>query len=1454
MTKTFTINILLPLLILFCTTTLSAQALWKGNGDGTSWNDAANWKDGAVPTAGALVEFADTSTITGIADAIPTQIKIKGGALVTLDLDITVGTGAEHAILITSGSQLILGTSGSNKTITLSPQIEKHGISIGASTENSSITIASGTTLNITQANAGFNIVSPSATFTNNGTVNFTGGKNGLKLAGIGSNNGTMNIGAITGKGIQMIGGTFVNNPTGTVTATEPGDDGIEVVGGSSFTNHGNINTTAKAGALGGNNGIAVGTTDQAGSFFNMATGIIIANGGVDSIARPINVLEMGTFNNSGNIICAGGNAASRIYTKGNVTNEVTGVMDMTDGKLNVNAGTFTNNGLIKSVRTGAGASVAEGATIINNGFYDYANGSFSGGSGTIQDNGLAANTSFDANGACTIDLANIATEWFDGGTSLGRSSADGVLSISQGTTFSANPVTLTTSIPGVAIIITNFCQEEVVEPMEPVSYTWDAGGNGTSWEDAANWDSDKVPPAGALVNFNGTATVSGTATNSPAQIKVKSGEITLNLDLSIGGDTIQSLVLLANTQVTIGDNRTINFAPDVAEHSINIGGAAENAQLIIGNGAVLNLQQGKNGINQVNPSAIITNNGTINISAGISLGMRLSGNLTNNGIINVAENTPKSIIVNGGTLANTGTITATKPGDDGIDIFGGGSVTNSGILNVIAKNGASGSNNGVSIGSAETTGTLTNMASGVIIASGGVDSTSRAIFVQAMGVLSNHGSITLSGGNASSRLYTAGSTTNQIGGVIDATDGKINVNTGTLSNYGLIKSVRASGSGISTGAGTTVFNFGFFDYANNNNFASGQGTIEDKGANVNATIDARGSCTADIAEAAYEWFDGTTSLGLATSEGFLSVAEGTITANPVALTTSIEGVIINIADFCMQEPVDTMPTDTSPTVISVYKWDGNGDGTSWNDAINWDNDIVPPTGALVELVGAGTITGTTANNPAQIKVRSGAVIILDMDLTVGGDTVQSLVLTPDAQLTLGSDGNNRTINLSADANEHAINMGGGAENAILTIANGTILNLVQAKNGINQVNPTSSIINNGNIAISNAVTLGMKLSGSFTNNGAIVISEVGTKGIQISGGSYLNNESGSITATNSGDDGIEIIAGGNFMNHGTINATAAAGAGSGNNPIAVGSVDGAGNFQNSSTGILIASGGVDSTSRAINVLEMGTFTNIGQITISGGNAASRLYTRGVTTNGMGGILDVTDGKVNVNAGTFTNYGLIRSTRTGTGISTAEGATATNNGFFNYTNNNNFAGGQGTVEDKGINLNDETQTTIDASGTCSVDIAEAAYEWFEGASSVGTADATGTLTFTNNVLLADSSTLTTSISGVSIKLINVCPEAVFITSIFEPSIEVVQLEVYPTLVSYQNELIIDLSNFKATNMTFDIFNINGQLARTKEIRSGQMTHLDISQLQGGMYVLKSRNTEKAMVARFVVAR
>ena len=542
-------------------------------------------------------------------------------------------------------------------------------------------------------------------------------------------------------------------------------------------------------------------------------------------------------------------------------------------------------------------------------------------------------------------------------------------------------------------------------------------------------------------------------------------------------------------------------------------------------------------------------------------------------------------------------------------------------------------------------------------------------------------------------------------------------------------------------------------------------------------------------------------------------------------------------------------------SLTAQITWDGGGDGTSWQDAANWSIDMVPPADSSVEIRINAIITGTAPASIARIIIGDSVDVTLDLDLNIGNGSVDfhGLVLNSYSTVYLGKE-TARTITVNPIIGRQCIANFAAADSAILIVPATTTINLVQGLNGLNLANPTSSIHLAGVVNFAADVKNGIKSAGFFTNTGTLNMTGNGTDGIQVSGGVFTNAAAGTINIAGPGDDCIEILGGGNFVNQGKLSLVIKADAGTANNTIAAGAAADAGTFTNAAGGEVTADAGAGANSRAISVNEMGTLSNSGTITLAGGNAGARYYNRGISTNEVGGLLDLGNGRINLNMGSLTNNGLLKSTFEGSGILNA--GTATNNAFFDYNGANQFsAGTTGVNENNGINLNDSTAVNIDAAGACTIDLAQAAYEWFAAGESIATAGADGALTFPAESLQNDSVVLTTTIAGVSITVRNICPEAVMISSLFAKPREVLQLSITPNVVRQYSDIRLELPDqLQFETITFDIVDLNGRLINSIVTTPGRYRTIAVEGLQSGLYLLRGRETSAQLIGKFIVTR
>lgn len=538
--------------------------------------------------------------------------------------------------------------------------------------------------------------------------------------------------------------------------------------------------------------------------------------------------------------------------------------------------------------------------------------------------------------------------------------------------------------------------------------------------------------------------------------------------------------------------------------------------------------------------------------------------------------------------------------------------------------------------------------------------------------------------------------------------------------------------------------------------------------------------------------------------------------------------------------------------------WDGGGDGTSWEDATNWNPDMVPPQDSLIVFDTSATITGT-ANGVMhnRINIQEGATVTLDLDLMLGnGDNGEHGIIVGDScTLILGGGTETRTFTFNVSSNKQCLPAFNGATNARVVISQNAVVNFLQGQVGINIVNPTSSCIIEGEVNIEKDVRNAIRQNGVILNQGTITMTEPGRYGLEMQAGTFENF--GSLYILKADNDCINMIGDATFINRGTVDLVAQDSAGTANNAIAIGTDADLATFINFPEGIVTANSGFKDVGRAIYVDAMGTFENFGQVILTGSpDAGARFYNRGTTLNGMGGVFDLTDGRINVNQGALTNTGLLKSTRAGAGVFTSAGTMVTNNGFYDYNEGEGFAIGEGTIMDNGINLNDSASVNIDAMGECTIDLAEAAYTWFEDGNLIDTADATGSLTFPASSLSADPAVLTNgTYPEVTVTVSNVCPEATGTTSVFGPKPDVAQLEISPTLARNGDILNITIPGTSpGEGLHLSIYTMTG--IPVKSIRTGSTVRIQVpvNDLAEGMYLISGNEGTRLFRGKFIVGK
>ncbi|WP_020571391.1 autotransporter outer membrane beta-barrel domain-containing protein [Neolewinella persica] len=483
-------HLLLTFAVLLFSCSLFAQATitWDGGGATTDWNDMLNWDGDVVPTAVDKAVFNTNVTVTGTAPAALVQLQLASGAQVIFDLDLTVGDGttAGNTIELFSGARLVIEN---GRSFNLLPEANSNGFQIGSGATGATVNVKGTASMTITGGKHGVNIANATASFVQRGTtmiINSTG--NGIRLTDgeFINSGGLMITGAalngidnaanftnfrssttvltitnavgsgiknkatgifindkeiiITGGGVTSDGinteGAFTNMENSDITTSGMDDDGIEVVAGT-FDNDGAITTMAKTGATSANNALAI----TGGILTNTSNNSLNADGG--DTGRAIGIAAAGSLLNTGTVTLTGGDDGNRINSGGDVTNDIGGTIDLTDGRINT-SGTLTNNGLIISTRGAAG--IFNTGTATNNAYFTYGGGNFASGSGTFDDQGIdldkGSSWRIDVMNGCSVKLANVPYEYEEGSTSVGTSAADGTLTFDD-MTFSAADINI---------------------------------------------------------------------------------------------------------------------------------------------------------------------------------------------------------------------------------------------------------------------------------------------------------------------------------------------------------------------------------------------------------------------------------------------------------------------------------------------------------------------------------------------------------------------------------------------------------------------------------------------------------------------------------------------------------------------------------------------------------------------------------------------------------------------------------------------------------------------------------------------------------------------------------------------------------------------------------------------------------------------------------------------------
>ncbi len=367
-------------LALLAATDAAQAATFTWNVPTGSFQDAASWTpSGGPPAAPDIAQF------TG-----------PGNQLVTFNSDWTVGG-------VTVGD--VINSSTSSINFDLNGHTLANIVTFGNTANATSLTLTDGILL--TPGNTGFGSVTNAnftltldhATFASTGATNLATGsgsvvnlmiRNGSSYSAAGSNVGSGGTGTVT---VDGVGSLFSLGTTSLIGSTGSGT--INVQNGASlrttgplqlafFTNNtGAVSLTGAGsswtqtdGFITTGSGTAATMTVNAGTMMtvtgtSVAAGITLGNHATLTDAGSVNVSGVG---NSGITVNSGGtltvNALGSITTQ-NLTRSGTGVINVNDGTLAINGGTFDNGGAQLNLLSGGSfqlqsGGIATGVTELN--------------------------------------------------------------------------------------------------------------------------------------------------------------------------------------------------------------------------------------------------------------------------------------------------------------------------------------------------------------------------------------------------------------------------------------------------------------------------------------------------------------------------------------------------------------------------------------------------------------------------------------------------------------------------------------------------------------------------------------------------------------------------------------------------------------------------------------------------------------------------------------------------------------------------------------------------------------------------------------------------------------------------------------------------------------------------------------------------------------------------------
>lgn len=825
----------LAVLCLWAPVPLFAAAVsWDGGGDGTSWEDAANWNPDGVPTASddVTINVGGTPTIdhsTGshsVNSLSCDELLVLSGGTIDIAAASTITTNG--SLTLSGGTLSGTGTLTVNSTMSWSS---------GRMDGGGNTTIASGATLTIS---SGSNHDLYARTLTNQGTINYTGTgdlvvQNGVvdNQAGAlidlqtdqffndnGLSNTFTNAGTLRksgGTGTSDFEGPIVFNNTGTVDV-QTGTLSLSRTGTSTGAFTVSSGATLDFDGGGGTQNLNAGSSVTGAGNLTMGHGSSIVNiAGTYTIANTH--ITAGTLNfnaaaSTTNLTLDGDNGV----LGGTNTLTVNGSAAWSDGDMEdsgttlipsgvtltisgtaartIDNRTLTNQGTINYTGTGT-LNVRLGATIDNQGLMDLQTDQIinhNGGTVTFNSSGTlrksAGTGTSDLNGTtATYNFNNTGTVDIQTGTlSLPRSgTSTGAFSIASG-------ATLTLDDSGTH----DFNAGSSVSGAGSVTIS---GGASTTLNIAGTYSATTTHITSGTINFNADASTTNLTLDGNNGNLGGTNTLTVNGtaawsdgDMEGSGTTLiasGATMTISGTNDRVIDDRTLSIAGTVNYTGTGQWTTQQGAAIAVQSGGVLDFQNDMFVNHNGGGATSITNTGTVRKSAGSGLtSFDTSTSFNNTGTIEVSSGTFR---LNGFTNFSGTTLT-------------GGTYTVSATFQFpsadIVTNAASITLDGSSA-AIEDTGAGDGLANFATNNSGAAFEIKNGRNLTTAGALSNAGSVTIGSGSTltvsggANFTQTAGTTT--VNGTL-ATTGLVDIQGGSLLGAGAVTSNTQNGGTVGPG------------------------------------------------------------------------------------------------------------------------------------------------------------------------------------------------------------------------------------------------------------------------------------------------------------------------------------------------------------------------------------------------------------------------------------------------------------------------------------------------------------------------------------------------------------------------------------------------------------------------------------------------------------------------------